>query len=233
MKFSKVFIILFLILLNFNKTDAQIFIYGGYQEGLHGSGGNEHWMLPKEAPDLITPTLNEQSVEIDVESSWSNPGNSFNYHLQLALSQDFAGGTVLDTIIADTLCIFNLENNTGYFWQVAAINPGGQSPWSGIGNFTTKPLTSVNDLLKQFNISVYPNPTTGESIIEYTMTKSAFVKLSLFTISGKEIEILIDGYQDIGKYNYVLTNNYLSTGTYLYRMLIEDEMIVGKVTLVE
>ena len=122
----KYFLLIILILLEFPIICiSQSLTIGGYQGGLHGSGGTEHWMPPEVAPNLIMPTLDEQGVEIDVESSWSNPENSVNYHLQLALSLDFAGGTVLDTIIADTLCIFNLENNTEYFWRVAALNPGG------------------------------------------------------------------------------------------------------------
>lgn len=62
----------------------------------------------------------------------------------------------------------------------------------------------------------YPNPFKSSTIIQYTIHKSAPVKLKIFNLSGQEIDTLINTYQTAGEYEIMWQPEGLSSGVYLY-----------------
>lgn len=67
----------------------------------------------------------------------------------------------------------------------------------------------------------YPNPFNPYTKIEYTLPKSADVKLVIYDITGKEIISLINEKQDAGSYIKEINGNNLSSGTYFYQLLVD------------
>lgn len=64
----------------------------------------------------------------------------------------------------------------------------------------------------------YPNPASGQTTIEYTIEKQAFVTISLLSILGKEISELVKKDHEPGVHRITTDVSHLSRGVYLYRM---------------
>ncbi len=64
----------------------------------------------------------------------------------------------------------------------------------------------------------YPNPFNPTTTIEFDIPERTFVKIAIYDILGREIEKLVDGELDAGRYkvNFVAYN--LPSGVYFYTM---------------
>jgi hypothetical protein len=79
------------------------------------------------------------------------------------------------------------------------------------------PASSAND------ISVYPNPVSANTVIEYRVAQAGKVVVSVLDITGKQIAVLHDGIRVAGVYKTGINNSGFSTktltnGTYFLRL---------------
>ncbi|MGB9697672.1 MAG: T9SS type A sorting domain-containing protein [Ignavibacteria bacterium] len=65
-----------------------------------------------------------------------------------------------------------------------------------------------------------PNPFNPLTTITYELLESAYVRLKVYSLEGKEIDVLVDGYQNAGIYHLTFdASNYeLSSGIYFYKI---------------
>lgn len=68
----------------------------------------------------------------------------------------------------------------------------------------------------------YPNPFNPSTNITYAIARRMRVRLSVFDINGRLVEILWDGIQDAGRYHSVFDASRLSSGVYVYRLDTES-----------
>ncbi len=66
----------------------------------------------------------------------------------------------------------------------------------------------------------YPNPFNPSTIIKYQLPVSSNVRISVIDILGKEVAVLVNGFQSAGVHNlnFNPTGFFLSSGIYLYRI---------------
>lgn len=64
----------------------------------------------------------------------------------------------------------------------------------------------------------YPNPFNSSTRIEFILQQSAYVKLKLFELTGKQIAMLIDGEKSAGRHSYLLNTEGLPSGIYFYTL---------------
>ncbi len=64
----------------------------------------------------------------------------------------------------------------------------------------------------------YPNPFNPSTIISYQIPEHSFVKLSVFDILGREVEILVNENQNPGSYNVKFDGTKYSSGVYFYKL---------------
>ncbi len=90
-------------------------------------------------PILQSPPDNATDVEPPVTLSWSNVSGAQSYSLQLSTTSNF-DNLILDlkNISTNNYTITTLNDNTKYFWRVAAFKDVQSSNWSTIFSFTTK-----------------------------------------------------------------------------------------------
>jgi|AntRauTorckE6833_2_1112554.scaffolds.fasta_scaffold00158_17 hypothetical protein len=79
----------------------------------------------------------------------------------------------------------------------------------------------------------YPNPFNPETNITFELPNSAYVKLEVFDIMGRKIQTLVDEFRRLGNYSVPFNGDNLSSGVYLYRLNIDGEVFVKKMTLVK
>lgn len=118
----------------------------------------------------------------------------------------------------------------------------GSANFSGTGiAFYTLRYSSINSIDPISNIvpSVYdlaqnyPNPFNPSTSIRFDIPKSSNVKISVFDVSGKEIDILLDEYVNLGQYKITWDATGFSSGIYFYTIAAGDYRVTKKMILVK
>jgi hypothetical protein len=71
----------------------------------------------------------------------------------------------------------------------------------------------------------YPNPFNPRTVIPYSVSSSAYVKIIAYDIQGREVQKMVDSYHYAGAYEVDFMGKFTSTGVYLYRMTVTDEKL--------
>jgi hypothetical protein len=64
----------------------------------------------------------------------------------------------------------------------------------------------------------YPNPFNPSTLIEYALPTDAYVTLKVYDVLGREVVILVQGYQTAGYRTVVLNGEKMPSGLYVYRL---------------
>ncbi|MBC8144068.1 MAG: T9SS type A sorting domain-containing protein, partial [bacterium] len=79
----------------------------------------------------------------------------------------------------------------------------------------------------------YPNPFNPSTMIRYGVPNTMRVKLTVHTLLGSQIRVLVDQWQDTGTYTFDFVAADLPSGAYFYRLqtdvgTITRRMIISK-----
>lgn len=116
----------------------------------------------------------------------------------------------------DTNIVYGGVNQTN---MVKTTNGGGSIIYLGIdsGNTTVPSAFTLSQN--------YPNPFNPQTTIKFSLSKSSFVSLALFDLTGKALLKLYDGeYLATGNYKAVLDMEKLNaaSGVYIYELKVSD-----------
>ena len=90
---------------------------------------------------------------------------------------------------------------------------------AGVRNTTNISGETNSDIPNEFRLEQnYPNPFNPSTHIDYQLPVSAFVVLKVFDILGREVETLINKYQNAGNYSVEFSASNLPSGMYFYRL---------------
>ncbi len=84
-------------------------------------------------------------------------------------------------------------------------------------------ITSVEqssaELPAEFSLSQnYPNPFNPTTSIRYDVSYAAHVRLAVYDVLGREVDVLVNGPLQPGRYEAVFDGRNLASGVYLYRL---------------
>jgi hypothetical protein len=68
----------------------------------------------------------------------------------------------------------------------------------------------------------YPNPFNPETMISYSVSKGVHVRITVYTMLGQEVAVIVDAYHSPGRYIQAFSGIDLPSGTYIYRMAADD-----------
>lgn len=71
----------------------------------------------------------------------------------------------------------------------------------------------------------YPNPFNPSTKIKFDLNISSLVRLSVYDITGKEIDVLVNEKLNMGTYEFAWSAKNLSSGVYFYKIASNDLMI--------
>ncbi|MCI0715171.1 MAG: T9SS type A sorting domain-containing protein [Chlorobi bacterium] len=74
----------------------------------------------------------------------------------------------------------------------------------------------------------FPNPFNSTTKIRYQVNRQAKISIKVYNVLGQEIKTLMNREQKVGIYEITFTGNNLSTGLYLYRLIVEGIIIDTK-----
>ncbi|MCX6161751.1 MAG: T9SS type A sorting domain-containing protein [Ignavibacteriae bacterium] len=68
----------------------------------------------------------------------------------------------------------------------------------------------------------YPNPFNPSTTIRYSISRTVFVKLAVYDLMGREVNILVKEKQSAGTYEAVWLATNFPSGVYFYRIKAGD-----------
>lgn len=84
---------------------------------------------------------------------------------------------------------------------------------------------SIN--INKYSFSNYPNPFSYQSKFEYTLPHRSNVSLSIYNTYGQLVSMPINEMQSTGNHQVELKSTNLPAGIYYYRLLIDEDLIMG------
>ena len=178
-----------------------------------------------EAPILIYPEMNEDSITIQPTFSWYPVSEATGYRFQLNSAPNFAANRMLidtDTITTNSFSPPPLQPNKSHYWQVYSLTEEYQGPKSEFRRFVTPDVTGVNstDMLPtEFVLHQnYPNPFNPVTTIYCDLPEQGFVSLIIYDFLGREVATLANEEQIAGSYNIDFDGTELSSGVYYYSL---------------
>ncbi len=98
-------------------------------------------------------------------------------------------------------------------------------------------VTNVeNNPLSPFNYSLsqnYPNPFNPVTTIEYSLAEDGFVQISVYNLLGEKIKDIISDFRKSGSYTIQFDGSNLSSGTYIYKMRVNNFVQTKKFVLIK
>ncbi len=86
-------------------------------------------------------------------------------------------------------------------------------------------ITPIDYTLK---INNYPNPFNPSTTINYTIPQNEFTKITIYDMLGREIEVLINGYQNAGTHSVNWSPKEVSSGVYLAVIKYKNQTLTQK-----
>ncbi len=206
-------------------------------------------------PQNLMVEVMTDSVKLswDASTDAQTPARSLTYNVRIGTS---AGASDILSANADlstgklrtlangnagystSLLIQGLPNGT-YFWQVQAVDNSfhGSAFATEIQFEVTNSLVSseVEDALPT-EVSLnqnYPNPFNPSTNITYSVPHNSEVTLQVFDITGRLVGTLVKETQSAGSYDISFDARNLSSGVYVYRLQIGNQVRTKKMTLIK
>ncbi|MBC8489834.1 MAG: T9SS type A sorting domain-containing protein, partial [Bacteroidetes bacterium] len=178
--------------------------------------------------DLLLPKDGENCLPIVPEFVWSkatdnDPNDYAVYNLLISKDETFSEVDVFVEGLIDTSFVLTegLDDNNQYYWKIEAIDTDSLLTSSEVFSFVVGTL-SIDDLQgipTEYSLSQnYPNPFNPTTTISYQLPRSSFVKLTIYDISGRSIQTLIDEKKNAGYYTVEWNAKNVCSGVYFYRI---------------
>ena len=177
----------------------------------------EHWLVASYKPNDSVVNV----IIISMQSKYFPNGNgalakiTFTAEIPNEISSALLANVIITDKNADSLSV--------------AIN---NLDWSN------KPIIIANkNESKSFAYSQnFPNPFNPSTIITYRLNKPAQVRLSVYDITGREVNRLVDRYQSVGDYNISWDSNdkngqKMASGMYFARLNVDNESVTRKMVM--
>jgi hypothetical protein len=183
----------------------------------HGYRTSEsHWIVASYKPN--DSTVNIIILSLEQKTISAGQGSLVRFAISMVHPYDKSSASLANVMVtnshADSLgvAINNLE-------------------WSN-----TTSLVVKNDSKLFLLGQNYPNPFNPATRIVYQLNKAAQVRLSVYDITGREVNRLIDQYQPVGEYSVewnsnARAGNKLSSGIYFARLGVDNESATRKMIM--
>lgn len=133
---------------------------------------------------------------------------------------------------------YTAPSSAGKDTLYATVDRGHSGAWNWAPNkkIVVKLATGVvsNEIPVKFSLSQnFPNPFNPTTNISFDIPKSEFVNLSVYDLSGKKVDELVNSNLQAGKYSTNWNASKLSSGVYLYKITAGEFTDVKKLTLIK
>jgi hypothetical protein len=185
---------------------------------------NWNWAVDKQLviiPDVPVElvSFNANVLDNQVNLSWTTSTETNNRGFEIERSSDgsyymvrgFVGGKGTTSQPHN----YNFTDNDAkgnLFYRLKQIDFNGKYHYSNVieVNSTSSPAYGLEQN--------YPNPFNPTTLIQYTLPNEGIVTLTIYDVLGREVRILINGYQEAGNHSIYFDASGLESGIYFYRL---------------
>lgn len=219
---------------------------------VNGETGNQIWKMNTNGPVKSTGYI-VQGATSNILYIGSDDGNLYTIDILTGtiLSTFYVGSEIRSPINYHSGIIYfgtmdgriiAVEANESLSKYLSKINnspiwPTFQGNRLRTGNQSTPQTCLYNDInqlpLKYVLSNNYPNPFNPTTTISYQLPKSSFVKLSIFDITGRLIETLVNENKNAGYYSVNWDAHNVVSGIYIYRIYAGEFSRVKKCLVVK
>ena len=90
----------------------------------------------------------------------------------------------------------------------------------------------INELTKSIKLNLYPNPTSGETNLNFTLSDPAAIKINVVDVLGREILKVADGNLSSGDHSFAVNkDNSLNTGIYFVNISLNGAKMSKKLII--
>ncbi len=79
---------------------------------------------------------------------------------------------------------------------------------------------------------IYPNPFSGSTRIEFSLSRSELVEMSVYDLLGRRVMTVFRGCRESGNHQTFLNAHGMAPGLYFYRLRIGDSIKTGKLMII-
>lgn len=76
---------------------------------------------------------------------------------------------------------------------------------------------------KDVNLTIYPNPFNPTTTLSYQLLVASRVSLRIYDLLGREVSVLVDGFEEAGYHSTEFDGSKLSSGVYLGRFVVQPQ----------
>ncbi len=177
-----------------------------------------------------------------VNLSWSAPVDDggtpvISYQVEMSEDAGFTWEKLADVTATAYRHTFPPSAATR-FYQVTARNAVGLGTPSGAVHVMPDPTTSIESLGDEIPTDFvleqnYPNPFNPTTAIEFSLTRTGPVTLTVYDLLGQKVQTLLDRVQPAGRHSVRFSGAGLASDTYLYILQTEKERAVRMMTLLK
>jgi archaellum component FlaF (FlaF/FlaG flagellin family) len=180
--------------------------------------------------DLPIVIKNESNVGLIITNFEINVGNVSSFSIEDAI--DIA---VAPAVSYTATVRFSPDGTGAKVATLKIVTNIGEETVNLSGSGTpTISVDKLKEIPTTYNLMQnYPNPFNPTTIIEYTIPKDEFVKLTVYDINGKIIKELVNDYKSVGKYSVGFNASGYSSGTYYYKLEAGEYKNMKKMVLLK
>jgi len=116
-----------------------------------------------------------------------------------------------------------------YMYRIAEVSTAGDTVYYGPVTANYRPLTPQAFALA----GAYPNPSRGQTVIQYQLPRAADVIFQVYNIAGQLVKTVDEGQKPAGYHQIILNENVLSNGVYFYRLTAGSFGATGRLTVIK
>ena len=167
--------------------------------------------------NLVTQIYNNIDPSDSIIFDWAHANRpGYTDRMQVKLSTD--GGTTFPYTVFDK----SGANLATAGSSSSNFTPSSTSQWGRyavrIGNIMSlKPIVTSMPVTYSLEQN-YPNPFNPSTIIKFSISENKYVKLTIYDMLGREVEVLVDSKIDTGNYEYEFNPSNLPSGIYFYTL---------------
>ncbi|MBL7110829.1 MAG: T9SS type A sorting domain-containing protein [Bacteroidales bacterium] len=80
----------------------------------------------------------------------------------------------------------------------------------------------------KYKFSNYPNPCSDQTKFSYSLPGKSHINLCIYNAYGQKVSTPVSEIQIAGEHQFDLYTSSLANGIYYYRLMIDQDLITGK-----
>lgn len=230
--------------------------WGWVDEVIHSGSGNASELdlsiIIKDNDHYIT---NQYTVGQEIK--WADFTGTFtDYNLTASLEEQnvtYSGKLAVNKALKDITTAWNMITidssatfpNNMFFWSISSASLAGADGNEHNGTmeyyniikracewaFDLMPVSAKPNHAPVVELVVFPNPASGRVTIRFKAPVASRAKMSLFDITGQQIQVIMDKKVVAGNNFISLNTNSFPSGVYFIKLKIEDKTAFSKIVI--